>query len=987
MNQLSVVILLLQSFSGIFTTRANAATTSSVPQQVTPATFLNYFQLGGSATYDQSTGIVTLTQDKQYQVGNFTLKNRISLDQSFELQGEAYLGSKLDSQGGADGIGFAFHTDNVGTVGYDGNNLGIGGLTDAYGFKLDSYRNGIQVPYASSSNPSYRLGWDADPSNNPTGTEGHSDSPFGALVNTNSSTYATTVPSSVQYLDKSLVLNPSATFLPITFSYDGNSHVLTVTYAGLTWSETITSSASLAMAISASTGNNSNLQQFKFISFSYTAVTRIAVQKDWVDNQNQDGIRPSTVSVSIIQTAVDGTKQTYTTGTIDAANGWYQLFDNLPKLDSNGQPFTYSVVETPVPNGYTSSVVPAIETATITKTHTPEVTSYTGTKHWSDNNNQDGFRPASIIVNLLADGEQVSSQTVSAATGWTYTFNNLPKYANGQLINYSVSENAVAQYTPTYTDNDITNTHTPEQINISGTKTWNDANNQDGIRPNSITVNLLADGNQVSTTQATAATNWQYSFNNLDKYKNGQLINYTITENAVPGYTTTVNNFDVTNSYTPKTTSVSGIKTWNDGNNQDGKRPNSISVNLLANGTKVDSKTVTSADQWAYSFDNLPEYENGTKITYTITEDAIAGYSSTVNGYDITNSYTPGKVNYTISKIWDDANNQDGKRPSSISVQLYKDGVASGNPVTIDNTTGWTHVWNGLDEMSSGKTVTYTASEVTTPPTYTETTDFTNPYNGIITNTHVIEKTNVNGTKTWDDANNQDGKRPGSITVNLLADGQVVQSKSVSATDNWKYTFDNLDKYKNGQEISYSITENTVADYSTSIDGYNVTNHYTPRKTSVTVTKSWNDGNNQDKIRPNEVKVQLYANGVALGEPVALDAKVGWTKTWSDLNLMENGEAISYTVKEVNVPKGYTAKVDNQNAGNIIITNTHQPKKVVTTPPTKPTKPGQTNTNSDSKQTLPKTGDNANFSVSIIGGIILFMGFLLFLQNHKRKDQ
>ena len=31
-------------------------------------------------------------------------------------------------------------------------------------------------------------------------------------------------------------------------------------------------------------------------------------------------------------------------------------------------------------------------------------------------------------------------------------------------------------------------------IEISGTKTWNDADNQDGIRPTSITVNLFANG-------------------------------------------------------------------------------------------------------------------------------------------------------------------------------------------------------------------------------------------------------------------------------------------------------------------------------------------------------------------------------------------------------------------------------------------------------------------------------------------------------------
>ncbi|MYU84583.1 Cna B-type domain-containing protein [Lactobacillus salivarius] len=88
-------------------------------------------------------------------------------------------------------------------------------------------------------------------------------------------------------------------------------------------------------------------------------------------------------------------------------------------------------------------------------------------------------------------------------------------------------------------------------------------------------------------------------------------------------------------------TSVSGTKTWNDNNNQDGIRPSSITVNLLANGQQVASKTVSASDNWQYSFDNLAAYANGKKITYTVTEDAVAGYTSTVDGYNITNTHNP----------------------------------------------------------------------------------------------------------------------------------------------------------------------------------------------------------------------------------------------------------------------------------------------------------------------------------------------------------
>ena len=99
--------------------------------------------------------------------------------------------------------------------------------------------------------------------------------------------------------------------------------------------------------------------------------------------------------------------------------------------------------------------------------------------------------------------------------------------------------------------------------------------------------------------------------------------------------------YNVTNSHTPAIVKVSGTKTWNDNNNQDGIRPSSITINLLANGQQVASKTVSASDNWKYSFNNLAAYANGKKITYTVTENAVAGYTSTIDGYNITNTHNP----------------------------------------------------------------------------------------------------------------------------------------------------------------------------------------------------------------------------------------------------------------------------------------------------------------------------------------------------------
>ncbi|MFR6580668.1 MAG: Cna B-type domain-containing protein [Ruminococcus sp.] len=125
---------------------------------------------------------------------------------------------------------------------------------------------------------------------------------------------------------------------------------------------------------------------------------------------------------------------------------------------------------------------------------------------------------------------------------------------------------------------------------------------------------------------------------------------------------------------------MTGTKTWNDANNQDGKRPESITVILLANGTEKTRQAVTAdeAGNWTYTFKDLPKYANGQEITYTVAEEEVTDYTTTYDGSNITNSYTPGKTSATVTKIWNDAENQDGKRPESITVSLLADGKETG---------------------------------------------------------------------------------------------------------------------------------------------------------------------------------------------------------------------------------------------------------------------------------------------------------------------
>ena len=135
------------------------------------------------------------------------------------------------------------------------------------------------------------------------------------------------------------------------------------------------------------------------------------------------------------------------------------------------------------------------------------------------------------------------------------------------------------------------------------------------------------------------------------------------------------------------------------------------------------------------------------------------------------------------------------------------------------------------------------------------------------------------------------------------------------------------------------MEEDAVENYQSYIDGYNITNTYKPGTTSVAVKKVWDDDNNQLNIRPSSVTVKLNAEvdgkAVNLGDEfvteVTLNADNNWSHEWKDLPLNQSkGKKIVYTVKEVNVPNGYSDKISGDAEKGFTITNTAKKGNKVT---------------------------------------------------------
>ena len=537
----------------------------------------------------------------------------------------------------------------------------------------------------------------------------------------------------------------------------------------------------------------------------------------------------------------------------------------------------------------------------------------------------------------------------------------------------------------------ITNENDIQYLNLEATKVWDDQDNVEGLRPESIEFQLYKNGTAEGKSVAlSAGNNWKVTFSNLpDKDSNGNLISYSVKEVKVPAYYTVDKEeaefvdgkATLTNKRTPETTEVTVKKVWDDAKNQDGLRPTTITLHLLANGEKVQTSTVSGeGETWSHTFTNLPVYKNGQKIIYTVTEDTVANYSTAIDGTTITNTYKPGKTSLTVTKKWADAENQDGLRPKTIKVQLYADGQELGKVVELSEDNKWTYTFSELDEKKDGKAVQYTVKETEVPEGYTQTVEATNPGQVVITNTHTPSKTKVQVTKKWDDANNQDGIRPASITVRLYKDGAPTdQTLELSEANQWHGTFENLDVNVAGKALNYTVKEENVPEgYTLSIDDKDpahlvLTNKHEPNVTQIQVTKKWDDGDDKDGLRPKTIKVQLYADGKKAGEVVELSVDNKWTYTFTDLVEKANGKAISYTVEEVDVPEGYQVSKIDDGKGNVVLTNKHEPSIPPTTTTEEPKK----------KIELPNTGSTE----SILSLILALTGVSLAAYLlRKRKD-
>ncbi len=181
-----------------------------------------------------------------------------------------------------------------------------------------------------------------------------------------------------------------------------------------------------------------------------------------------------------------------------------------------------------------------------------------------------------------------------------------------------------------------------------------------------------------------------------------------------------------------------------------------------------------------------------------------------------------------------------------------------------------------------------------------------------------LEPYNVVVKKQWDDDNNRDGLRTGSVTVQLMQNGKAYGDPvELSASNDWTHTFSYLPRTDaQGAPYTYTVAEtNTPNGYtytpSITMNGgtMNVAaiNKHTPATVDVAGSKTWSGDNPQQ--RPSVVKLWLKQNGKRIqSQLVTSDTSGNWKYSFTGLpkHYRDGNETKDYTYTvEEDYTEGY----------------------------------------------------------------------------------
>ncbi|MBQ6520264.1 MAG: sortase [Anaerolineaceae bacterium] len=587
------------------------------------------------------------------------------------------------------------------------------------------------------------------------------------------------------------------------------------------------------------------------------ATVNVTAEKIWDDEINQDGIRPENV---YFQLYADGEPQGEPVELTEESNPnkWSYTWEGLDK-NKNGQAVNYSVQETSTPSGYSANL--SEDGLTVTNKHDPEMMDMVISWNWDDDFDRDGVRQDAVDIDVFAGGSNVGTVTFGDSNTGTAAI-RVPVYTprrQGVPAQYTFSsQNLSEDYSMGADDSGraaapvLTAVHDPERVYVKVDAVWDDSDNQDGKRPENVIWQLKKDGTEEGDPVTLASDATPHEWTSLYRYHDGGVeYNYTVEDTTLPvEYTPQVSlekdggNFiyNITNSYATETVDIPLTITWDDDDDQDGVRPEMVTVRVIANGEPTDVTVVIEGNNgWSAVAEGLPRYKDGEEIEYTFeAEFENDNYKSKSDPDDSGNLILTHKSEireFAAVIHWDDMDNQDGLRPGAVSVQLYADDEPVGDPkvvvsalaansraslrmmrparaldiYSIGENEDWKTEWTELNRYKDGEEIVYTARLTDNlEPDYSEShEDFENCT--VITLVHRPDKRNVEFVVEWEDENNQDGTRPGSIDISLYNGDEKLDTQNIPAAENVNEgVFENVDANQNGHVIEYTLKPITL---------------------------------------------------------------------------------------------------------------------------------------------------------------------------------
>ncbi|MDO5444746.1 MAG: Cna B-type domain-containing protein, partial [Eubacteriales bacterium] len=305
---------------------------------------------------------------------------------------------------------------------------------------------------------------------------------------------------------------------------------------------------------------------------------------------------------------------------------------------------------------------------------------------------------------------------------------------------------------------------------------------------------------------------------------------------------------DVTTPSAPKTEApannnqrVSISVSWDSNGNKAVNQPEKVTVRMKKNDADYKSAELSSANGWKTEFEI-----DDPMAKYAVEQDPVSGFETTYqadnNSIHITNTAEKEQFLTSVLNLFT-PKKEEKLQSSANTVDSSAETAELGDSHEVVEVTVTSGSENNTQETQNTE---QNAQQQQTVQSYIDNA----PKQSIIVSAN------------WTDNNNSARRRPGKTQVSLYLNNSLYMNATLSADNNWTYTFSNLTP-----GYSYRVEQSSVADYSTSYwtsgNTVYISNQYTGAQPgSSTTQQNVQQGYNNPQNAVNNQQTQYPNNAV-----------------------------------------------------------------------------------------------------------------------------